>query len=441
MKYLGVVTFTFVIVVLFCAPTLAADITVDENCSLQDAIKAANTDAEVGGCPAGDGADLIALSADINLRSALPLVNSEITIAGDAHKIIGNRRTHILGVGDQGSLTLNNLTISGGKSAWGGGLGNLGGTLIIRNSTVSGNNAEEGGAIGNEGTLVIENSQLADNVATSYGRAIVNSGGNVTITSSFLVSNTAGTSGGAISNRDGVVVIQQKSRISDNASKRNGGAIFNDGGSIYITESTVESNTSAIGGGVAHLTRSENVLQILESAFVSNEATKNGGAINKLSGPLKIGNSTFVGNSARENGGAIFDSNWGLTGVIDSTIYGNTAGEAGGGIFIQKGEGTFLLYSTIIAGSTQGGDCYGRLSRNVDSLIEDGSCYASLTGDPLLAELNVPEDGSPPYLPLLQASPAIDLESQECLETDQIGTPRPQGEGCDIGAIEFVPGQ
>ena len=45
----------------------AADIEVGASCSLADAITAANTDAAVGGCPAGDGADTISLSGNITL--------------------------------------------------------------------------------------------------------------------------------------------------------------------------------------------------------------------------------------------------------------------------------------------------------------------------------------------------------------------------------------
>ena len=55
------------------APAYAADIIVNESCSLHDAIIAANTDAPAGNCPAGSGADTIAAVAPIDSRSYLRL--------------------------------------------------------------------------------------------------------------------------------------------------------------------------------------------------------------------------------------------------------------------------------------------------------------------------------------------------------------------------------
>ena len=56
------------LVLLLCvAPALATDYTLDEDCGLGDALRAANADLERRACPAGDGADLITLTADITL--------------------------------------------------------------------------------------------------------------------------------------------------------------------------------------------------------------------------------------------------------------------------------------------------------------------------------------------------------------------------------------
>ncbi len=79
------------LVLLLCfAPTLATDYTLDEDCGLADALRAANADLERGACPAGDGADLITLSADITLTGELPRIISAITIDGAGYTISGD---------------------------------------------------------------------------------------------------------------------------------------------------------------------------------------------------------------------------------------------------------------------------------------------------------------------------------------------------------------
>lgn len=70
------------------APAYAADIIVDNSCSIQDAIIAANTDEPAGNCPAGSGADTITPVEpvtrggfpDIELLQPLPQIASTITI-------------------------------------------------------------------------------------------------------------------------------------------------------------------------------------------------------------------------------------------------------------------------------------------------------------------------------------------------------------------------
>ena len=77
----------------------------------------------------------------------------------------------------------------------------------------------------------------------------------------------------------------------------------------------------------------------------------------------------------------------------------------------------------------------GSLQENRGNFIGDSSCGTpALSGNPLLAEVT----GSPAHYPLQPGSPARNAAIADlCPKSDQIGTPRPQGGGCDIGAIEF----
>jgi hypothetical protein len=69
--------------------------------------------------------------------------------------------------------------------------------------------------------------------------------------------------------------------------------------------------------------------------------------------------------------------------------------------------------------------------------VEDGSCSASLSGDPKLGALA--DNGGPTQThALLGGSPAINAgDDVICPTTDQRGIVRPQGEHCDIGAYEY----
>ena len=73
------------------------------------------------------------------------------------------------------------------------------------------------------------------------------------------------------------------------------------------------------------------------------------------------------------------------------------------------------------------------MSEKRGNISQDGTCSDQASGDPLLEELA----GSPAHYPLKDGSPAVDSADPEyCLGIDQLGTARPQGGGCDIGAIE-----
>ena len=69
----------------------AASITVDDDCSLANAIRSANGDAQssdMNSCETGDsGADTISLGRDVELYEALPEITSELTIEGHHHTL------------------------------------------------------------------------------------------------------------------------------------------------------------------------------------------------------------------------------------------------------------------------------------------------------------------------------------------------------------------
>ena len=144
-------------------------------------------------------------------------------------------------------VALSNVTVRNGRAAAGGGINNSG-TLSINNSTVSGNVSffGGGGGIQNSGTLTISNSTLSGNTAHIFGGGIRNQG-NLTISNSTLAQNSAsplqghGGIGGGILNA-GTLTISNSS-LSGNSGILAGG-IGNDSGTATLQNSIVANSTS-----------------------------------------------------------------------------------------------------------------------------------------------------------------------------------------------------
>ncbi len=87
----------------------ARDIHVRGDCSLRDAIRAANYDTEIDGCVAGAGADRIILHENSVQTKSIPEITSNITLEGNGRKVtIGDKPAFVI---DEGQLTLRNINI------------------------------------------------------------------------------------------------------------------------------------------------------------------------------------------------------------------------------------------------------------------------------------------------------------------------------------------
>ncbi|WP_395373669.1 choice-of-anchor Q domain-containing protein [Marinicella sp. W31] len=406
----------------------AATIQVDgNNCSLTDAITAANTNMATGGCTAGSGDDVLELMAGttFSLNNSLPPINSNITINGNGSTI---ERTfnapndfRVLTAANA-DLTVNDTTISGGldfNGNFGAGIRMDDGRLIINRSTVTGNTGG-GVVINNGGTSQINHSVISYNygvVAQRYGSGVSVVSSELNIDNSSISNNftqsTVGSGALYLSDLDGPVTVNlRNSTVSGNQSTNDGGGIAHqhsgNGSTLNVDNSTISGNVSyADGGGLSiqGLTTT-----IRNSTITQNYAQSNGGGLHIASGSLTLQQSLLAGNylygsgpQLRVDGGAVTLGNFNAFG------FSNTSGLSG----IGPGPTDIIPSAPLLSGLMD------------NSLADNG-------GNTRTHALNL--NGQ-----------AIDfIPAANCLQSnDQTGKIRPidaDGDGnsaCDIGAVEM----
>lgn len=414
-------------------------------------------------------------------------------------RLVGDGNSQLFIIDASADVTLIGMTIEGGKGTHGGAIENYG-ALTLREMTFTTNQAVQGGAVYNNGVLTIENSQLSDNHA-QVGGAIYNNSVLTSHESSYM-NNTAERQsedklkpfrqqetianpaiGGAIYTNNSLTVTN--SQFEHNSATDSGGAIGNDeDGRMTITESQFIGNIANQGGAVAHASTEERerlleicdcgfypyiyitqghfeenralkggaiynalIMDIKDSLFIHNIAEDTGGAINSID-EIYLSQSTFVENHA-DKGGALHGHTYGYG---NNTFIGNSATSEGGALYMSSTHSsTFLdniaplggaIFSSSATRSIIWGDgvqchAFDRWDSANNSISNTPCGEARVVDDVGLGEF----DGW--VVPLLPDSPAIDAYNCDGNHIeplrDQLGTPRPQGELCDLGAVEFVP--
>ena len=400
----GVVVLALLSSFVFVRTAYAADITVttftdelntDGDCSLREAIQAANTDAAVDACSAGNVSDLIILSAGtytINISG----IGEDANVSGD-FDITDDAALTIVGAG------MDKTIIDGG----------LGDRVFHVTSMVS----------------VLH----LDNLTVQNGLTVNESGGGILSAGNLELNH---------------VIIKQN--FATGTTTHSGGGICigcgSGSGSGWIRNSIISGNSGEYGGGLF----SNQPVLIENSSILSNTALVTGSAISSYD-VFTLTNSLVDGNIASGAGVAILNSDQ-MT-ITNSTLSHNTSG-AGGGALNNGSLGTLSIGNTILADNSSlncaaSSGSFNSLGHNLSS---DTSCSLLLTlsGDqnnvaPLLGDLQ--ENGFHKTIrPLLSNSPAIDAADPAlCPLDDQRHAPRlvdGDGDGsavCDIGAMEFIP--
>ncbi|HHL32005.1 MAG TPA: hypothetical protein ENJ41_05410 [Oceanospirillales bacterium] len=244
---------------------------------------------------------------------------------------------------------------------------------------------------------------------------------------------------------EGFMVIDQmtiQNTISDTGAIINYGFLFAD--NMYFANN----NNFSPGEGGAITNYGD--FGIKRSSFYQNNATQ-GGAILHKNGSFSLSNSTLFqnGNIISNSGASIYiEASFSIDNVtiVDS---GNGSGSPGNSMYLT-GKNTFLqINNTLISNSnlsaseclTANGATITTYPNSTVYFVNDGSCNAPMSGDPVIGLWGM-HGGFTPTIPLLHNSPLIDAgENIYCTgvfgPTDQIGNNRISGPACDIGAVEF----
>ncbi len=344
----------------------------------------------------------------------------------------GSFRDALAQIADGGSITFDSTLAGGNMTLTSGQL------MIDRSVTVDASSAapitiSAAGSsrvlqVGAGIDVSITDMVIRDGVAAPQGGGILNAGNlslnRVVVTDNL--ENSTGTNfdlgGGGIYNGDGATLNLTDSTVSNNSTvAQPGGGIYGFFNStINITRSTVSGNT---GGDVAGGLRSLGTTNVVNSTFSGNTSTAwHGGAMFLTDGSVTIANSTIVGNNAPAGtAGGLMIATFGAP--VSVTIQDSIIADNGTYNCQVEGGGAAVLTSL-------GGNINTDPSCSLIGTDSDVGPGGALVG-------GLANNGGPTLSHALDAgSPAIDAAIGSCPATDQRGTARPQGAGCDVGAVE-----
>ena len=310
--------------VIHANASIVVNTTADEDgtgatCSLREAINAANSNANYGGCT-GSGAygtdtitfDLSVFSSPkvITLTSNLPDINTSMDIIGPGTNLLtvsGNDLYRPFSA--FGTVTLSAMTVTRGKSDYGGNIYGYGTTVTLDHMliTLGHANNDGGGIFYPFGSLIIKDTVVSGNTAAGAGGGL-KAGADETDRNVFKISgstfsgNTAGL-GGAISNVG-----------------------TSNGDNFVITNSTFSGNTANDGAGFHQFYGHATFVNVTMSGNISSGGTD----INNLNGSVTVRNSILAtssgqacaGDNATVDHSLVEDGSCGVTSGVNGNLTG-----------------------------------------------------------------------------------------------------------------------
>jgi protein MpaA len=390
-------------------------------CSLRGAVQAANTNAQVGGCPAGEATQDVVL-LDSGVGATFPLEEAGRDEDGNA-------------TGDLDVL----------MGAPGGG-----GPVVIRGTGPARPAIDAGGIdraidVRGDAAFQLDGVRVTGGISNSVepldgggGMRWLGLGdGDLTVTDSAFDHNIAGSGSAILAETTGDQLVSG-STLSGN-SAAHAGAVRT-WGDLTLSESSILGNG---GGAISSETAGSHLRIEASTVAVNNIGADSLPATVYAEGDMTVERSTVSENAAGFVGGLWAE---GDLAVRFSTITDNIAPGAGdnmaGGIDAAS-PSSVLIEGTIVAGNRVGAnvsDCNVPAAEGAAPNLEGGATCGfagpSLSGtDPALAPLS--DNGGPTATRgLFPGSPALDAAGACGPAADQRGEPRPASAACDIGAFE-----
>jgi hypothetical protein len=367
----------------------------------------------------GDGDD----DGDVTVSGSTLSGNGDngISAVGDI-SALGNitvTGSTLSGNGANGITTFGNVTVSGSTTISGNGTVSagsgilVGGTVTVNaGSTISGNAyigvGSEGGNVTVTGSTVSGNGYLG--IVSGFG---------VTVSNSIVRDNEGA---GIYSLHDATVT---DSTVSDNGVDC-GGPILGDGISAEddasVTRSTISGNgDEGCGSGITG-----DAVTVIDSTITANASS----GIEAVT--ATVTNSTITDNPS--------------TGIVASnSITATHATISGNGVNLENQVfDTIFLFGTVVVDAEDVNCLDVLLVDQGFNFIDDATCGAIAANSAAHLLGALANNGGPTFTRLpADNSPLVDgIPSASCrvtVTTDQRGVARPQGGGCDIGAVEVVP--
>jgi hypothetical protein len=399
-------------------------------CTLRDAIASA--------APGDTIAFALVYPATITLAGQELLIYKSLNIAGpgaDQLTVSGAGQSRVFEIANATTVSITGMAITGGQVTGSHGADDSGGNVLPGNGGTA-----QGGAIyvGTGSDLWLADCDIHDNAA------IGGSGGWEYSPNNSISGGTGGPAEGGALYAAGDV---RASHCTFRANSADGGQ---GGDNQAIVPGTGGASSGGTGGdGHGGAIAGNGTIEVIDVTLAGNSANEGSGGNLFLLVPGSLG-----GAGGNASGGALSIAGFSVFEFVTGAANSAVPGSGGFGMFTgPAGSATAsdaLIGATVVARSSVFGSATapvcalvaGGIQAQGANLDRDGSCpNFSLHGDPKLAPLAPNIGGRYVMFPQV-GSPLIDaaLDCQDAFGTtvtdDELGTARPQGSACDLGAVE-----